>query len=376
MRADVGRGVLMITTAILFGCSDGDRTSVLDPVSNGGKTPGTSSVEASSQPFYGGVFLGEALSTPEKIESAIASHAQRVGKRPALVKTFHQISADMSASGWAGRVVHAVARTGSTNFIALDLDWPGRAGGSLLEAINNGSADAMLARTARGLAQISGPVLLEPGWEMNGNWDYKWQGVANGSSTAAPARYVDAWRRIVNIFRDNGATNVRWVFNPNTGNPMAAGAAPGSSHWNWYAHYYPGDAYVDYIGAHGYTGSAVWNTPYHSFGELFDGRDADYMLTDMMNRFPNKPIIIGEMAVEEISGKDKGAWISAAYQQMRANGRIVGAVWFDMNKEADWRIESSTSSLSAYRNAMTQPRVRDRYDDELVRASAVMLAGK
>ena len=312
--------------------------------------------------FWTGVYLGDALTTPENVASGLRAFAAMTASEPALVKTYHHLDADLSATGWSGRLVRAIAGAGATNFVALDLDWGGRPAGSLLDAINRGDADARIDRVARSLAALGGTVLVEPAWEMNGDWHYKWQGVANGRDAQAPAKFVQAWHRVHDRFRAAGVTNVRWVFNPNVGN-VVAGRAAGPDHWNWYGHYYPGDTYVDFIGAHGFNGPAAFNAPHREFSDLFDGADADWMLRDMKQRHPRKPIIIGELASEETAGHDKGAWVRSAYARMLADPQIVGAVWFNMDKEADWRLESSAGSLAAYRDAMQHGAISTRYSD-------------
>lgn len=342
------------------------------PTAPAAEAPGATVPTRGPASFLAGVFLGDENTTPENVGAAMNKYAAETGKKPALVKTFHYLAADLSPTGWAGKILHAIADGGATNYLALDLDWPGRASGSLLDAILRGDADARLDRAARSIAQVKGTVLVEPAWEMNGNWNYAWQGIANGNG-AAPAKYVEAWRRVVDHFRAAGVTNVRWVFNPNTGNPVG-GSNAGPSHWNWYGNYYPGDSYVDFIGAHGYNGPAVWKTPYHTFDDLFNGADADHMLRDMKERYPNKQIILGEIGAEETPGRDKGEWVRQAYEAMMRDPRIVGAVWFDMNKEADWRISSSASSLAAYRAAMQSSAVAERYNDAL--ASHALLASR
>jgi beta-mannanase len=323
-----------------------------------------------STPFWGGVFLGESESTPERVYGALQQFTQATGKRPALVKTFHNLDAALSETGWAGKVLRAISGSGSTNYVALDLNWGGRPSGSLLEAIARGEADVAIDRAARSLSTVTGTVLVEPAWEMNGNWNYAWQGVSNGNA-AGPQLYVNAWRRVVDRFRAAGATNVRWVWNPNTGNPLAAPGA-GASHWNWYANYFPGDAYVDFVGAHGYNGPTAFNSTYHTFADLFNGADADYMLRDLKSRYPDKPIILGEMADEQ--GSSKATWIRDAYASMLKDPQIAGAVWFNMNKEADWRITSSPDATAAYKQIMLLSAVKDRYDDTVLRKVAVMVA--
>jgi beta-mannanase len=206
-------------------------------------------------------------------------------------------------------------------------------------------------------------VLIEPGWEMNGRWGYRWQGVDNGLAATAPARYVQAWRRVVDIFIREGATNVRWVFNPNTGNPVLGGA-PGPAHWNWWGHYHPGDDYVDYVGFHGFNGPSVWFHRWMPFADLFSGDQADYALPDLVRRHPNKPVLIGEFAAEkDPEHLRRGDWIRDAYRQMIDHPKIVGGIWFHMQKETDWRVNTLQQVLEAYQEVMRDPRVSDTFVD-------------
>jgi endoglucanase len=314
------------------------------------------------QPFFSGAFLGDSASTPENIAGAIRDFGRLTGKRPALIKTFHDLSCDFSAAGWCGRVLREVGSTGATPYVALDPRWAGGPRAGVLEAIAAGRADAELARVARQIAALDGVVLVEPAWEMNGDWNYAWQGASNGADRAAPARFRDAWRRMVEIFRREGATRVRWVWNPNVGNPITK-SATSPAHWNWYAHYYPGDAYVDYVGAHGFNAPRVWGGPWRSPEALFDGPAADHMLSDLVTRFPGKPILIGELATDEGSGDAKARWIRDAYASLRANPRVVGAVWFHMRKETDWRVDSTPAALAAYRAAVRDGAVAIAFHD-------------
>ncbi|HEX6913416.1 MAG TPA: glycosyl hydrolase, partial [Longimicrobium sp.] len=331
--------------ALLAACADVPTQASTPPEE---ETPGAPAPPVeTARPFFNGAFLGDASSTPERIGPAIREFTQRSGKQPALVKTFHDLDCDWAAGAWCGQLLRSVRTAGSTNYLAIDLRWSGAPERGLLDAINAGQADARLAAMARGFAAFGDAVLLEPAWEMNGNWAYAWQGVENGGDVNAPAKYVRAWRRIVDIFRREGAANVRWVFNPNVGNPVAAGA--GTGHWNWYGNYYPGDTYVDYVGAHGFNAPRVWGGAWQSFGEMFDGARADHILSDLVSRYPGKPIIVGEFATDEGTGDAKARWIADAYASLLRHPNVVGAVWFNMNKEADWRIESSPAAQAAFR---------------------------
>src|SRR4051812_4380250 len=69
-----------------------------------------------------------------------------------------------------------------------------------------GARDSYIRRFARHLARFPGQVYLRYAHEMNGFW-YPWSHDARG--------YVRAWRRIVRIFREAGARNVRFVWSEN-----------------------------------------------------------------------------------------------------------------------------------------------------------------
>jgi len=360
-RRNLAGALACAALAALSACSD-MATSPSDPSIEARKSPKpTPPADTATAPraFYQGAYLGTANSTPERIAAAIREFGQLTGRQPSLVKTFHSLDCDFTAAGWCGQVLRQAATTGATNYVALDLKWTGAPATGLLDAINAGQADARITAVARGIGSVGSVVLLEPGWEMNGDWAFAWQGVANGGA-GGPAKYAAAWRRIVTLFRQAGAGNVRWVFNPNVGNAMTH-TASGAGHWNWYANYYPGDAFVDYVGAHGFNGPTVWNTAWQDFGTMTDGAAADRMLSDLAARYPAKPIIIGEFASQEGAAGAKAQWITDAYVKMRANPRVVGAVWFNANKEADWRVESSPASLQAFQAAMAQPGVQTAF---------------
>ncbi len=378
MRRAIARLLPLASVSLLTGflvLGTGCAAAAAAPTSPEG--PGTTAPsqpgEVSPRPFWQGAFLGDAVSSPEKIGGAIRDFGSMVGKQPALVKTFHPVSCDFSSAGWCGRVLREVARSGATNYVALDLRWGGAPSAGLLDAVVAGRGDAEFARIARQLATVDGTVLLEPAWEMNGNWSFVWQGVENGGDHSAPEKYAAAWRRIVEIFRREGARNVRWVFNPNVGNPLTH-RDTGASHWNWYGHYYPGDAYVDYVGAHGFNAPKVWGGAWQDFDQMVDGAAADHMLSDLAARYPGKPIIIGEFASDEGSGDAKARWIRGAFERMRRHPAVVGAVWFHMDKEADWRVNSSSAALAAYRDAMRDPGIVTAYADPA--PSAVRLASR
>ena len=158
---------------------------------------------------------------------------------------------------------------------------------------------------------------------MNGDWT-AFQPTADGSRPAGgtPAEFVAAWRHVVTLFRNNGATNVKWVFNPTT---------------DTYAEttdvrtIFPGSNYVDLLGLDGYN----WGT-----GGVFSWRSFADVYTSQYQRLvslaPSTPVWVCEFASKEPLESDgspvdpshsKAAWYvdalsSTAFPAISALGRV------------------------------------------------------
>jgi hypothetical protein len=194
--------------------------------------------------------------------------------------------------------------------------------------INGGSADRRIAADARRLSAHRKPTLLRWGWEMNGNW-FTWDGTHNNHK---PAGYVKAWKRLHKIFRDEGADNVAWVWSPNWN------SGPDVS-WNQYEHYYPGDAYVDWVAVSAYPfNKQTPRTLFHRICAEYGSR---------------KPIMLAETAAIDHGGHTKADWIRAFGSYVQATPSIGAVVWFDTDVQPgtneNFRIDTSSSVLAAYR---------------------------
>src|SRR3954462_5536995 len=77
-----------------------------------------------------------------------------------------------------------------------------------------GQFDEDLRGWAREAKQFGAPLLVEWGMEPNGKW-FSWNGKWNGGAKEGPARYVAAYRHVVDLMRAEGAVNVRWVWHVN-----------------------------------------------------------------------------------------------------------------------------------------------------------------
>lgn len=206
-----------------------------------------------------------------------------------------------------------------------------------LGRIIQGSYDGHIRSWAEGLKQWGKPLLVRFAHEMNGDW-YPWAEAANGNR---PGEYVLAWRHVHDLFVEVGATNVAWVWSPNV-------AFPGSTPIR---KLYPGDAYVDWVGLDGYNwGTAKEGSRWTRFDNLFGPS-----LREVRLMAESKPVMIAEVASAE-EGGSKATWISDFFGSLPRHPEIAAFVWFDHEKEADWRIASSDSARSAFARGVADPR--------------------
>lgn len=196
-----------------------------------------------------------------------------------------------------------------------------------------GAYDDYIRDWAGKLARIPGPVWLRPLHEMNGNW-YPWAGSVNGNS---PALFRRVWRHLRALFQTAGAANVLWVWCPYV---LSVPETPA----NALERYFPGETDVDWLGLDGYNWGTTqpWSR-WESFSEIFGGA-----YDRLVRLAPAKSIIIAEMGCAEAGG-DKAGWIRDAFQQLTSRFAAVRAVvWFQINKECDWRLDSSPPALKAF----------------------------
>ncbi len=212
--------------------------------------------------------------------------------------------------------------------------------GMSLEAISNGSQDAYIDSWALGAKATGKPIFLRFAHEMNANW-YPWAG--------DPTAYIAAWRHIVDRFRLAGADNVAFVWCVNWENRGPS-----------YREYYPGDDYVT-----GWASTCQWPRWPRTF---------DAMMSAFYSKWAGrKPIMVGEVGSAEVftpdpgytnpAAQNKSQWITDMFNNMSTKYQGIKAFcWFNLNKETDWRVESSPSALAAYKAGVAAPRFLGRDD--------------
>jgi hypothetical protein len=110
---------------------------------------------------------------------------------------------------------------------------------------------------------------------------------------------------------------------------------------------FPGAGYVDVVALDGYNWgtSASWSS-WISPQDLFAPG-----IAQLRALAPGVPILIAETALSEAGGS-KAVWNTDLVSYLAAQPDVMGFVWFHIQKEADWRINSSATSASAFKTAL------------------------
>lgn len=207
-----------------------------------------------------------------------------------------------------------------------------------LARIARGDFDTYLRSWADGVRSLGYPVAIRFAHEMNGNW-YPWCERANGNR---PGDYVRAWRHVHDVFAEAGATNVTWVWSPNARWDKTTAGLTGL---------YPGDEYVDWVGVTGYYGSGAFTKTYWSFDQIFGPTIAE------IRKATGKPLVVTETGAADAAG-NKARWIRDTFRALPRYPGLIGLIWFEVDKEKDWRIAGSPAAATAFAEAVAA----ERYD--------------
>ncbi len=206
---------------------------------------------------------------------------------------------------------------------------------TLYKAIARGDCDQFLRTAGKNLSQINQPFYLLFAWEMN-NRDLEWSINYSGST---PSEFVSAWQRIHTIFKEEDATNIVWVFSPNTEDSTSVS----------YSELYPGDDFVDWIGIDGYNwGSTQSWSQWKSFAEVFTPS-----YEHLVRIAPDKPLMIAEVNTTD-QGGNKSAWYTdmflkqIPYHFPKIQAIIIYNEDRTPSEKVNWKIDITPESLSAF----------------------------
>jgi len=257
-----------------------------------------------------GKFLGiEVPGAPDSL-NPIISVAAGIGRNPNLIGQYVLWNSPFDAAAAARSVSY-----GALYYAAWEpFD-------TSVQAIADGASDAYITSFAKAVRAFGEPVALSFGHEMNGDW-YPW-----GTKQTTAGSFVAAWRHIYDLFAKAGAHNVIWIWNPNIINPMPdVQLEP----------YWPGSAYVDWVGITGYFAT----TGPHTFDGLYGPTMAE------IRQFTTKPFIIAEVAVE--TGPSDALSVRNLVSGVEQRSDVLGLIWFNYNKNGiDWTVDGRPAVRAA-----------------------------
>ncbi len=168
-----------------------------------------------------------------------------------------------------------------------------------LDAILSGQFDSDFVTWAEGAKSFGSDLIVDWGWEMNGDWA-PWNGAYNGGQSEGPQRFQQAYRHIIELMRRRGASNIRWAFHVNFPEYPA-------EPWNAFENYYPGDDVIDYVGVSIYGAQSPIDESFPSFTSNMDSA-----YSRLVAMAPQKPVFVFEFGASENPLGDQAQWADEA----------------------------------------------------------------
>ena len=232
-----------------------------------------------------------------------------------------------------------------------------------MQHIIDGMFDAALRNWAKAAKRENIALLMDFAVEANGDW-FPWSGIFNGGAVTdgygdpdypdGPERYRDAYRHIIDIFREENVTNVTWFFHFNlTSLP--------DEPWNQPRYYYPGDDYIDWVGFSAYGPMQVTEDPE---GLLFSEQleaNAEH-IADLHTQNPFAVLEFG--MTDDHPSADKAVWFDDAFATILENPYVTFHAinpWHENWENEDetlstLRVDSSPEVLATFRKWIADER--------------------
>ena len=180
------------------------------------------------------------------------------------------------------------------------------------DLITSSFFDDYISQFAVKLKELDKPVFLRFAHELD-NPFYPWFIDGNKGAT----KFRDAWIHTYEIFKNNNAHNVIWIWNPWKAENMAK--------------FYPGREYVDWIGINilnyaQYNRDGQW----HGFESLYQP------FHEELNKLPQTPVVISEFGTLG-DGQNQNEWIEDAFAVIENDYReIKSVIYFNSQVDKNW----------------------------------------
>ncbi|MEV6107430.1 glycosyl hydrolase [Streptomyces sp. NPDC051940] len=315
MTSEFGRRTLIKASGALLGAAAAGAYAI----------PSASALTAGKPPVPGGdlAFLGvyctpetagSGLSGPEPLEALLGrqfavNHSFRSPYGAAWAPVRDRMLADKAA----GRIPMLSYAAGGVDD---------------LQALADGQRDALIDGQATALVALDTPVFMRFTWEFDSQTRY----------AGHAGLFVEAWRYAWERFQLKGATNVAWVWCPTR---LAFGNGAASD-------FYPGNGYVDWIAADGYSRPTEGPPlgPYPSFLELFT--EANIFAINH-----GKPFMVGETGVHRASdlatATEQSSWLDGIRDSLD-QGR-----WANLKALVYYHLDGEGTSLPAHWQVTVPP---------------------
>ena len=277
--------------------------------------------------FQVGAWVGGPGQYPQPTQQNVQAFQDLQGTHLDLISYF----ALFDINDW--NATEEYANVAKENGSTLVVTW--MANGYGAQDLVDGKADSYIRDYAKGVKNYGEEIWLRPLHEANGDW-YDW-GVGKEGAGNTDANVAEAFRHIVKIFKEEGVTNVKWVWTTNASNQGSGTTLTGN---------YPGDEYVDYISIDGYNwGKCQSWSSWQTFSQVF--KKAYNALANI-----DKPLFIAEISSSELGG-NKAEWITDMFEHFATDfSRVFAVMWFSQSKEAnegDWALNTSQAAVDAWK---------------------------
>jgi hypothetical protein len=302
-------------------------------------------VELTALPAPARVMLGAHVQTPRRMDAtaAVKRFERKIGRRLPALRLFYEWDSEFPNphANWARRTHHRlfISVKAKTDRHSGYIDWR-----KIAEAEHGSRLYRRIVGWAEGVKRFGARLLFSFHPEPE-----SWSSDPHGG----PADFQAAWRRVWQVFRARRVRNATWVW---TMTDWAFHADDQRAARNWW----PGARYVDAIGADVYN---WWKCRHGGDGWTQLERDIE-ALRRFGRRYPGKDIYVPEFgSVEDRSRPGRKArWLRNVRKLLkRPRYRQFKGLFYFHRKSTDdgicdWRVDTSTSSLNAFRDL-----VRDRF---------------
>jgi hypothetical protein len=312
-----GLALFMVVAPALFAAS---RPAAASVSSRPSRTPHGALATVRIPPY--GAYLGADPNYTPGIDNSVQAKTldTEIGRSLGIVSFFTAFNSTPSLQD-----LRAVYAEGSVPMVSMHC-------GGLDSAVAAGEYDTGLRRIAAFYKMFGHPMFLRWFWEMNLPTSGQHAGCLGPNSAQWSPAYIAAFRHIKNVFRAVGATNVAFVWCPSD-----ARFSPNNMNVNVY---WPGSAYVDWVGADLYDRVLRRSITFaRQFGPF-------YAYWTNPAHGGNKPLVICETGSPQVS---QTAWLSELNVYFPQDfPRIHALVYIDANDEFDYRLVPGGAGLKQF----------------------------